>query len=357
MDKTIKFGNRLIGKGEPLYFIADIGANHDGDINRAYKLIELAKEAGADAAKFQNFQASKIVSKIGFENLGSQLSHQASWKKSVFEVYEDASISFDWTPLLKAKCEEVGIDFFTSAYDFESVDAVDPYVDLYKIGSGDITWIEILEYIAKKNKPVLIASGASEMTDVVRAMNAIEAITEDVVLMQCNTNYTVDKDKFKYVNLNVLKTFSQRFPGCILGLSDHTFGHATVLGAIALGAVVIEKHFTDSNDNDGPDHKFAMNPQTWREMVDNANEVYYALGDGIKRIEENEKKSLVVQRRSLRATSNLEIGHIITYNDLEPLRPIPADGFSPYQINDIVGKTLRRSIAVGEHITKIHLQE
>ena len=146
--KKIKFGNRVIGQGEPIYFIADIGANHDGDITKAYKLIELAEESGADAAKFQNFQAAKIVSKVGFEKLGMQLSHQAAWKKSVFEVYEDASISLDWTPLLKAKCDEVGIDFFTSPYDFQSVDAVDPYVDLYKIGSGDITWIEIIKYIA-----------------------------------------------------------------------------------------------------------------------------------------------------------------------------------------------------------------
>jgi sialic acid synthase SpsE len=354
--KKIKFGNKIIGQGEPLYFIADIGANHDGDINRAYKLIELAKEAGADAAKFQNFQASKIVSKVGFEKLGTQLSHQSSWKKSVYEVYEDASVSLDWTPLLKAKCDQVGIDFFTSAYDFESVDAVDPFVDLYKIGSGDITWIEIIEYIAKKNKPVLIATGASEMTDVVRAMNAIEAITEDVVLMQCNTNYTLDKDKYRYVNLNVLKYFAQRFPNSILGLSDHTLGHATVLGAIALGALVIEKHFTDSNDNEGPDHKFAMNPITWREMVDNANEVYYALGDGVKRIEENEKKSLIVQRRSLRAVSDLEIGHVIANEDLEALRPIPEDGFSPYQIRELLGKVLVTPIVKGEHITKKHIQ-
>lgn len=354
--KKIKFGNKIIGQGEPLYFIADIGANHDGDINRAYKLIELAKEAGADAAKFQNFQASKIVSKVGFEKLGTQLSHQSSWKKSVYEVYEDASISLDWTPLLKKKCDEVGIDFFTSAYDFESVDAVDPFVDLYKIGSGDITWIEIIEYIAKKNKPVLIATGASEMADVVRAMNAIEAITEDVVLMQCNTNYTLDKDKFRYVNLNVLKYFAQRFPNSILGLSDHTLGHATVLGAVALGALVIEKHFTDSNDNEGPDHKFAMNPKTWREMVDNANEVYYALGDGLKRIEENEKKSLIVQRRSLRAVSDFEIGHVITNKDLEALRPIPEDGFSPYQVVELLGKVLVTPIEKGEHITKKHIQ-
>lgn len=353
--KKIKFGNRIIGQGEPLYFIADIGANHDGDINKAYKLIELAKDAGADAAKFQNFQASKIVSKVGFENLGVQMSHQANWKKSVFEVYEDASISLDWTPLLKQKCDEIGIDFFTSPYDFQSVDAVDPFVDLYKIGSGDITWLEIIEYIARKNKPVLIATGASEMTDVIRAMNTVESITEDVVLMQCNTNYTVDKDKYKYVNLNVLKYFSQRFPNTILGLSDHTIGHATVVGAVALGALVIEKHFTDSNDNEGPDHKFAMNPKSWREMVDNANEVYYALGDGIKRIESNEEKSLIVQRRSLRVINDLKVGHIITSEDLEALRPIPADGFAPYRIDELLGKVVSKSIAKGEHITHNHI--
>jgi N-acetylneuraminate synthase len=349
--KKIKFGNKIIGIGEPLYFIADIGANHDGNLNKAYDLIELAKESGANAAKFQNFQASKIVSRVGFENLGLQLSHQANWKKSVYEVYEDASISLDWTPLLKKKCDEVGIDFFTSPYDFESVDAVDPYVDLYKIGSGDITWLEIIEYISKKNKPVLIATGASEMTDVVRAMNVIEAITNDVVLMQCNTNYTLDKDKYQFVNLNVLKHFAARFPSSILGLSDHTIGHATVLGAVALGALVIEKHFTDSNEHEGPDHKFAMNPKSWREMVDNANEVYYALGDGFKRIEENEKKSLIVQRRSLRAKHDLTVGSIITKEDLEPLRPIPSDGFAPYQLSELLGRKVTNFLAKGEHIT------
>jgi N-acetylneuraminate synthase len=351
----IKFGNRIIGETEPLYFIADIGANHDGDINKAFKLIELAKEAGADAAKFQNFQAAKIVSKVGFENLGMQMTHQSSWKKSVYEVYEDASISLNWTPLLKAKCDEIGIDFFTSPYDFESVDAVDPYVELYKIGSGDITWIEMIEYIARKKKPVILATGASEMSDVVRAINAIETITNEIVLMQCNTNYTIDKDKYKYVNLNVLKKFKQQFPNTILGLSDHTFGHATVLGAIALGAVVIEKHFTDNNDNEGPDHKFAMNPKTWREMVNNANEVYYALGDGIKRIEENEQKSLIVQRRSLRACKDLPIGKIINNEDLEALRPIPVDGYAPYQKDQLIGKKLIKPLLKGEHITPKHI--
>jgi N-acetylneuraminate synthase len=174
--------------------------------------------------------------------------------------------------------------------------------------------------------------------------------------MQCNTNYTLERDKSKYVNLNVLKTFSQRFPNAILGLSDHTLGHATVLGAVALGALVIEKHFTDSNENEGPDHKFAMNPTTWREMVDNANELYYALGDGVKVIEENEKKSLIVQRRSLRAIDNLELGHIVEKNDFEALRPIPEDGLAPFEIFELIGKKLIKPIQKGEHLTKKHFQ-
>jgi sialic acid synthase SpsE len=354
--KTIKIGNRVIGDTHPLYFIADIGANHEGSLERAYKLIELAKEAGADAAKFQNFQASKIVSKYGFDNLGGQLSHQANWKKSVYEIYEDASIQKNWTALLKRKCNQVGIDYFTSPYDVESVDLVDPYVDVYKIGSGDITWLEIIEYIARKNKPVMIASGASTMEDVVRAINKIETYNENIVLMQCNTNYTVDANKYKYVNLNVLKTFAVKFPNVVLGLSDHTLGHATVLGATALGARVFEKHFTDDNHREGPDHKFAMNPKTWRNMVDNANEVYYALGDGIKRIEDNEKQSIIVQQRCLRATRDIFVGEIVQISDLEALRPIPANAIQPYKLSSIIGKKMILNLQKGGHITLEHIQ-
>lgn len=350
----IKIGNRWIGQGDPPYFIADIGANHDGSLEKACKLIELAKEAGADAAKFQNFRANQIVSNVGFENLGPRVGHQSKWKKSVYEVYKDASISRDWTQILKSKCLEVGIDYFTSPYDFESVDHVDPYVDLYKVGSGDITWLEIIEHISSKKKPVLLATGASDMTDVVRAMNVIESFTKDIVLMQCNTNYTLDADKYKYVNLNVLKTFSARFPNVVLGLSDHTIGHSTVLGAIALGAVFIEKHFTDSNSNEGPDHKFAMNPDSWRAMVNNANVLYDSLGNGIKTIEENEKESRIVQRRCLRATEDLQKGEVLDLTHFVSLRPAPSDGLEPYEVKQLIGMQLKKGIATGEHYTKGH---
>lgn len=349
---SIQVGNNTIGRDHPLYFVADIGANHDGDINRALELIEMVKEAGGHAAKFQNFKARTIVSRKGFADLKGQLSHQASWKKSVYEVYEDASLSYDWTERLKVKCDEVGIDYFTSPYDFESVDHVDPYVQVYKIGSGDITWLKLIEYIARKNKPVLLATGASSMQDVIRAMNTLQACTDQIVLMQCNTNYTANVENFKYINLNVLKTYAAQFPGVTLGLSDHTPGHATVLGALAFGAVVFEKHFTDDNKRQGPDHKFAMSPKTWREMVNAANELYLSLGDGIKRVEDNEKETASIQRRGLRFTKGLKNGHIVTEADVFPLRPLPENGLPPFEVASIVGKRLKKTVAADDTVTK-----
>lgn len=342
--KKIKIGNRFIGNSETLYFVADIGANHDGDLDRAFGLIEAAKEAGADAAKFQNFQADTIVSKRGFESLGNKLSHQKSWKKSVYEVYQDASLPFDWIPKLKEKCDEVGIDYFTSLYDFDSVDHADPYVSIYKIGSGDITWLEIMEHIASKGKPIMVATGASSMKDVIRAMNILQRFTNDIVLMQCNTNYSACESNMKYINLKVLETYRSQFPNVVLGLSDHTLGYATVLGGVALGAVVFEKHFTDDNSREGPDHKFAMTPEIWQEMVVKANELYLALGDGQKRIEENEKESAIVQRRALRYTQNLPADHLLQAPDIIPLRPFQTEGIPPYKIKEVICKKLVKNV-------------
>jgi sialic acid synthase SpsE len=348
---TIKLGKKKIDNNS-LYFIADIGANHNGSLEKAIKLIHLAKKSGADAAKFQNFQANKIVSKVGFDKMKGKFSHQSNWKKSVYEVYEDASISKDWTKILKEECVKADIDYFTSAYDFKSVDLVDPYVDLYKIGSGDITWLEIIDYILDKNKPVLIATGASNSEDVSRVMNMAMKKTKNLVLMQCNTNYTGSNENYNYCNLNVLKQFSIDYPNTVLGLSDHTAGHATTLGAIALGARVIEKHFTDDNNQEGPDHGFAMNPESWKEMVDRSYELLAALGDGIKRVETNEEQSKLVQRRCLRVTSSLEKGHILTDNDFIALRPISENSFHPFEKKNLIGKELLEKIESGEHLTK-----
>ena len=349
--KNNEIKNKFSFLNEGLYFIADIGANHDGSLERAYKLIELAKDAGANAAKFQNFKADKIVSKFGFENMKEKLSHQSNWKKSVYDVYEEASLKDDWTVKLKQKCDEVGIDYFTSPYDFDSVDHADPFVSLYKIGSGDITWLEIIEYIAKKNKPVILATGASNMEDIERAMSILTKHTKNIVLMQCNTNYTGNSENFNFINLNVLKTYSNFYPDVILGLSDHTIGHTTVLGAIALGARIFEKHFTDDNNREGPDHKFAMNPKSWSEMVLRSKELFASLGNGVKIVEPNEEKSQMVQRRSIRVNREIKKGEVIKYEDLVFLRPITEDGFPPYKMNEIIGKIITKDLLKGEHLS------
>lgn len=344
----VKIGETQISKTSKPYFIADIAANHDGDINRAFRLIELAKEAGADVAKFQNFKAETIVSRNGFDSLGNGLSHQSSWKKSVFETYQDASIPNDWSERLKAKCDEVGIEYMTSPYDFLSVDWADPYVNAFKIGSGDITWIDMLEYIAGKNKPVLLATGASDIEDVERAISAIRKHNQQIILMQCNTNYTASSENYKYINLNVLKEYKKRYPECILGLSDHTYGYATVLGALALGATVFEKHFTDDNERVGPDHKFSMNPVTWREMVTATNELYEALGDGIKRVEYNERDTVNIQRRALYIKNDIKAGDIITEENISPLRPVKTGAILPYEKKYIIGKCASGDLKAGE---------
>ncbi|WP_345307558.1 N-acetylneuraminate synthase family protein, partial [Candidatus Villigracilis saccharophilus] len=192
---------------------------------------------GADAAKFQNFDAPKIVSDYGFKSMnGGQVSHQAAWKKSVFEVYKGASIPFEWSMTLVEECNEVGIDYFSSPYDFEAIDFLDQYVEVYKAGSGEIDWIEALERMASKGKPFFVATGASTIGEVQQAVHAILKINKQLVLMQCNTNYTANPNNYDHLHLNVLKTFGTMFPDVILGLSDHTHSVAPVLGAVTLGA-------------------------------------------------------------------------------------------------------------------------
>ena len=318
------------------YFIADISANHDGDLDRAKLLCKLAKQAGADAAKFQHFKAETIVSDNGFKRLGGQQSHQAKWKKSVFEVYQDASVPFDWTPSLKKYCDEIGIDFFTTPYDLDYVDQLDQYVSMYKIGSGDVTWIQMLEKVAATGKPVLIATGASNIDEVQRAVDTLSKYNCNIVLMQCNTNYTADEENFKYINLNVLKTYATMYPNVELGLSDHTLGHETVLGAVALGARYVEKHFTDDNSRVGPDHPFSMNPTTWKEMVDSTRKLELALGTGVKKVEDNEKQTVILQRRSIRLNKDLNPGDVVKQEDISYIRPCPIDAL-PIHI-DVLGK-------------------
>ncbi|HWW16445.1 MAG TPA: N-acetylneuraminate synthase family protein [Candidatus Dormibacteraeota bacterium] len=345
---TLKLGKKSVGAEHPTYFVADIASNHDGDLERAKLLIRLCAEAGADAAKFQNFRAPKLVSERGFNSLGNQLSHQTKWKKSVFQVYREASLPWEWTPELKRECEACGIEYFSAPYDLEAVDMLDPFVSLFKIGSGDITWPEMLHKVASKKKPVLLATGASEMEEVQRAVEEVLKVNSQLVLMQCNTNYTGSRENFRHIHLRVLETFRAMFPSVVLGLSDHTPGYATVLGAVALGARVIEKHFTDDNQREGPDHPFSMTPSSWREMVDRTRELECALSSPQKFVAENEQETVIVQRRCLRATQDLKAGTVLREDMLEALRPAPREGVVPFDLPRVVGRKLLRDLPQGE---------
>ncbi|MBK9206968.1 MAG: N-acetylneuraminate synthase family protein [Anaerolineales bacterium] len=296
----IKFGKHTIGLNHPTYFIADIAANHDGDMERAKQLIRLAKEAGADAAKFQNFDAPKIVSDYGFKSMnGGQVSHQASWKKSVFEVYKGASIPFDWSMTLVEECNEVGIDYFSSPYDFEAIDFLDQYVEVYKA---------------------------------------------------VNTNYTASPNNYDHLHLNVLKTFASMFPDVILGLSDHTHSVAPVLGAVTLGARVIERHFTDSNDREWPDHKFAVNHENWAKMVEETRLLERSLGSSDKFIAENEQETQIVQRRCLRATREIKAGETFTRDMIDVLRPATPGAIKPDQIQNVIGTKALTDMPLGKEL-------
>jgi N-acetylneuraminate synthase len=214
----------------------------------------------------------------------------------------------------------------------------------------------MLDYIASKGKPVLLATGASSKEDVMRAMKVLTEKNIPICLMQCNTNYTTDQDKVRYSNLNVLDLYALDYPNILLGLSDHTPGFTTVLGAIAKGARIIEKHFTDDNTLDGPDHKFAMNPSSWKQMVQLGNELFTSLGDGIKKIEKNEESSIIVQQRCLRTTKRLPKGHVLTLDDIIELRPKPIDALEPYKIDQILGGILIADMEEGEHFTDLKLK-
>jgi N-acetylneuraminate synthase len=354
---AITINKQKIGLEYPTYFIADIAANHDGELERAKDLIHLAAQAGADAAKFQNFQAEKIVSNYGFSQMDQQVSHQASWKKSVVEVYREASIPFDWTPILKAECDRAGIDYFSSPYDREAADMLEPHVPAYKAGSGLITWIEFMVYMAKKPVPFIMSTGASDISDVARAVRSVRMVNDQVVLMQCNTNYTASPENYDHIHLNVLDSYAQLFPGVVLGLSDHTQGPAVILGAVTKGARVIERHFTDDKDREGPDHKFATDPDEWALMVEETRKLERALGSPDKFVSANEQETKIIQRRCLRAAREIKKGEVINREMIEPLRPATPGAVMPYDLKRVLGTRALRDLPFGKEIRWTDLGE
>ena len=353
--EEIKINKNIIGAGHSVYVIAEIGSNFDGDLDRAKYLAKLSKQAGADAFKIQNFLASKIVSEKGFKNL--QISFQSKWEKPVTEVYKSAEFPREWVRDISDYCKEIGIDFFSSPYDNEAVDLLEDIgIKAYKIGSGEIDNLEFLEYVAKKQKPVILGCGAATMKEIEEAISVIRNSGNDkIVLLQCVTNYPAF---VKDSNIKAMVSFKEKFKTEV-GYSDHTIGEegggddplggmTVPLGAVALGACIIEKHVTDDILRKGPDHPFAMDFDNFKKMVDGIRAMEKALGDGEKKVTKSEMETVIIQRRGIYAKTDIKEGEIISWDKIEFLRPALA--LRPAQIKNILGKKAKYNIKSGEPI-------
>ena len=345
--KRIKIGDRWVGDGEQTYVIAEIGSNFDGSMERAKMLIALAKDCGADAVKFQCFTSDKIISKEGFDEL--KMGFQAKWEKSVSEVYKSAEFPREWHDELFRYANKKGLHFLSSPYDKEAVNILDELgVPAFKIGSGDITWHEMLKYIAKKGKPIILSTGASTIAEIDEAVKAIQSEgNKDIILLQCVTNYP---SHFESANIQAMKAMGELFD-VLVGYSNHTPGIVVSLGAVSLGACIIEKHFTDDKTRTGPDHPFAMNAKEFKEMVDSIRALEKALGSSMKDLYEEEKETAILQRRCLRAAKDISKGSKITEEMIDVLRPLAKDALVPKYKEIIIGREVKVDMEKGDLFT------
>jgi len=345
--KQILIDGRPIGDGAPFYTIAEIGSNFDQDIEKAKRLVDLALECGADAVKFQSFRAESLVSDDGFKNL--KVGYQSKWTRSVTDVYKDAEFPAEWHQTIFDYCKDKGITFFSAPYDRESVDMLDDMgVAAFKIGSGDITWLEMVDYIARKGRPVILASGASTMEQVEQAVDTIrQAGNNGIVLLQCVTNYPAS---FDHVNLRVLDTFRDRFD-CLVGYSDHTPGSSVAVGTVAMGGCMIEKHFTDDKSLPGPDHGFAMDADDFKVMVDDIRRMEKLMGSPVKEVYPEELDQYVSMKRGIRAAVDLNCGDVIERQDIALLRPCEEKTLGANKLVDVLGKRLISDVKKGEGLS------
>lgn len=344
--KPIRVGNRLVGNRYPCYIIAEIGSNFDGSITQAKKLIRMAKECGADAAKFQSFITERLLSKKGFEKKSS---FQDKWVKSVWEVYKNAELPRKWHNELNEYAKKIGIHFFTSTWDFDAVDLlVKLKAPAIKIGSGDITYLEILKYIGSTQKPVILATGASTMNEVSAAVKTIQSTGNNkIFLLHTVVQYPSPPND---TNLMVLDILRRKF-NLNIGYSDHSPGSLLALASVALGSCILEKHFTINSKLDGPDHLHSMEPLEFKKMVQDIRRIENAIGDGTKRVMPSEKETRIIQRRGIWTVNKISKGERFTRQNIQALRPLWGISASKYE--SILGKKSTRNFNSYEPITSL----
>ncbi|QCX32364.1 N-acetylneuraminate synthase [Caloramator sp. E03] len=326
------------------FVIAEAGVNHNGSLEIAKKLIDVAKEAGADAVKFQTFKAENLVTKDAPK---ANYQVNTTGRGTQYEMLKKFELSFEDHVILKKYAEEKELIFISTPFDFESVDLLEKLsLDLYKISSGDLTNIPLLRYIAKLNKPMIISTGMANLAEVECAVNSIKQEGNDkIILLHCTSNYPTD---YEDVNLKAMVTLKDAFK-LPVGYSDHTIGIEVPIAAASLGAVVIEKHFTLDKDMEGPDHRASLNPKELKNMVRSIRNIEKAMGDGIKRCNINEENTRFSARKSIVAKREIEAGEKLSLENLTFKRP--EKGLSPVYIDMILGKIAIKNIQKDEVIT------
>lgn len=327
-----------------VFVIAEIGSNHNGDLDLAHLMIDHAAEAGADAAKFQTFAADTLYS-VRAPRL-EEMKNFAGVEDDVTPHQLAGKLEMDrsWLPALADHCTRVGLEFMSTPFDLEAVGELDPLVQRHKIASFDVDNRELIERVATCGKPIVLSTGHSYLGEVEAALGWISAVDPSVpvTLLQCTNQYPTDPDD---VHLRAMATLAEAF-GTEVGLSDHTLGIDVSLAAVALGATMLERHVTEDINLPGPDHRFALEPDQLSSLVTGSDKIVRALGSARKQPTEAEAENRQLARRSIHVKADLAAGTVLGRQDLLVVRP--ALGIAPYELDKVIGRTLATDKLAGE---------
>lgn len=323
--------------------IAEAGVNHNGDINIAKRMVDEAKKAGADIVKFQTFVPELLSSKKAEMALYQKVN--LGEEDSQLNMLRKLALGFESFVELSDYCKAIGIKFLSTPFDLQSIAFLDKLQDIWKIPSGEITNYPYLLEIAKTHKSVILSTGMSTLEDIDEALKVLKEYGSlDISLLHCNTQYPTP---YRDVNLKAMNTLKNKF-GLKVGYSDHTQGIEVPIAAVALGAEIIEKHFTLDRSMEGPDHKASLEPKELADMVSAIRNIENALGDGEKRVTESERANISVARKSIVAKTDIKKGEILSDSNLTTKRP--GTGISPMKWNSVIGNTAVRDFQKDELI-------
>ncbi len=345
MLNTFDIGERTVGRGCPCFVIAEAGVNHNGSVDLAMELVQVARDCGADAIKFQTFRADKLVTAQAKQ--ADYQSRNMGRTETQAEMLRRLELSEADHRRIMARCREVGVRFLSTPFDEESADFLDSEgMEAIKIPSGEVTNVPLVEHLAAKGRPILLSTGMCRLSDVEACIATLEqAGVRELAILHCVSNYPADPAD---TNLRAMQTMAQAF-GYPVGYSDHTRGNEVSLAAVAMGACVIEKHFTLDPALPGPDHKASADPEQLRQLIAGIRTIESALGTGRKWPARSEENTAAVARRSLVAAKTIPIGHVLERDDLITRRP--GTGLAPSMLTHVVGMTAREEIPAGTLLT------